>query len=217
MTPYFFSDICGTLYRINTSYSFLEYYFRRNNRIKEAYFRLLLSWPAKVVWKLLGNMMGMEWLRNHLLGLLRGEEQKKVDSDARDFVHDVLPKLKNLQAFNRILPDSPLVLVSATLSPLAKAIAENLGAETYFATEIEVSNGVYTGKIQTDARRRKLEILAQSQYAPYLSNSYFMTDNKEDLPLVRTVKEAIIVTSSPAHQRFWMEQRVAGLIFLDNK
>src|SRR5690554_7042313 len=83
MPSYFFADICGTLYRINTSYSFLAYYFRRNNRTKYFYFRLLLSLPAKVLWKIAGTVMDMEWLRNHLLGLLKGEKEGKVAIEDR--------------------------------------------------------------------------------------------------------------------------------------
>src|SRR5690554_2539593 len=119
MPSYFFSDICGTLYRVNTSYSFLAYYFQRNNRIKAAYFRLLLSLSAKVVWKLLAAVMGMEWLRNHLLALLGGEQEENVMSEAKAFVRGVLPGLKNKAAWEKIGSDNPVVLVSATLSPVA--------------------------------------------------------------------------------------------------
>jgi HAD superfamily phosphoserine phosphatase-like hydrolase len=216
MSPYFFSDICGTLYRANTSYRFLAYYFQRNNRIKAAYFRLLLSLPAKVVWKLSGVVVDMEWLRKHLLGLLKGEKEEKVALSAKTFVREVLPGMKNTAAWEKINPDIPVVLVSATLSPVAKAIAEEMGAEAYFATQMEVVNGVFTGRIASDARNQKLEILSVSNYAPYLSSSIFMTDNKEDLPLVKVVREAIIVADVPAHQRYWLKQQLPGLTFLNH-
>src|SRR5690554_1002878 len=214
MPSYFFADICGTLYRINTSYSFLAYYFRRNNRTKYFYFRLLLSLPAKVLWKIAGAVMDMEWLRKHLLGLLKGENEGKVAIEAMVFVRDVLPQLKNKAAWENIHSDIPLILVSATLSPLAKAIAEEMGAEAYFATEMEVKEGVFTGKIASDARNKKLERLKASKYAPYIYCSGFMTDNKEDLPLLKAVKEAIVIADIPAHQRFWLKQQVPGLTFL---
>jgi HAD superfamily phosphoserine phosphatase-like hydrolase len=214
MSPYFFSDICGTLYRVNTSYRFLAYYFQRNNRIKSAYFRLLLSLPAKVLWKIAGTLMDMEWLRKHLLGLLKGEKEEKVMSEAKAFVGEVLPRFKNNRAWERIASSRPVVLVSATLSPVAKAIAEETGAEAYFATQMEVVDGIFTGRIASDARNQKLELLSVSEYAPCLSFSIFMTDNREDLPLLKAVKEAIVVADLPAHQRFWLKQQVPGLTFL---
>ena len=214
MPSYFFSDICGTLYRINTSYSFLAYYFRRNNRTKYFYFRLLLSLPAKVLWKIAGTVMGMEWLRRHLLGSLEGENERKVMAEARAFVCEVLPRSKNHSAWKRTASGRPVVLISATLSPVAKAIAEEIGAEAYFATQMEVVDGVFTGRIAADARNRKLELLSVSIYSPYLRHSTFMTDNKEDLPLLKAVKEAIVIADLPAHQRFWLKQQVPGLTFL---
>ena len=217
MPSHFFSDICGTLYKVNTSYSFLAFYFRRNNRIKGAYFRLLLSLPAKVVWKLGGAVMDMEWLRKHLLGLLKGEREEAVALEAKAFVREVLPRFKNKAAWEKIDPDIPLVLVSATLSPLAKAIAEEMKAEAFFATQMEVKDGIYTGRIESDARNKKLELLSDSPYASYLSDSCFMTDNIEDLPLVKVVHEAIIITTSQAHQQFWLKQQVPGLTFLKSK
>ena len=214
MPPYFFCDICGTLYKVNTSYSFLAYYFQRNNRIKAGYFRLLLSLPAKVLWKIAGAVMDMEWLRKHLLRLLKGENEEKVMAEAKVFVREVLPKFKNKNAWDRIASDRPVILVSATLSPVAKAIAEEIGAEAFFATQMEVVDGVFTGRIAADARNQKLELLSVSDYYPYLSDSTFMTDNKEDLPLLKAVKEAIVIADIPAHQRFWSKQQVPGLTFL---
>lgn len=214
MPSYFFSDICGTLYRINTSYSFLAYYFRRNNSTKYFYFRLLLSLPAKVLWKIAGTVLDMEWLRKHLLGLLKGENEEKVMAEAKAFVREVLPRSKNHSAWERIGSDRPVVLISATLSPVAKAITEEIGAEAFFATQMEVVDGVFTGRIAADARNRKLELLSVSDYYPYLSDSTFITDNKEDLPLLKAVKEAIVIADLPAHQRFWLKQQVPGLTFL---
>ena len=217
MPSFFFSDICGTLYKVNTSYSFLAYYFRRNNRIKGAYFQLLLSLPAKVVWKLGGAVMDMEWLRKHLLGLLKGEREEVVALEAKAFVREVLPKFKNQAAWEKIDQDIPLILVSATISPLAKAIAVEMGAEAYFATEMEVKDGIYTGRIASDVRGEKLALLSDSSYASYLSQSCFMTDNVEDLPLVKSVKEAIIITKSQRNQQFWAEQQVPGLHYLKSQ
>lgn len=214
MSSYFFSDICGTLYRVNTSYCFLAYYFQRNNRIKAVYFRLLLSLPAKVLWKIAGAVMDMEWLRKHLLGLLKGENEEKVMAEAKVFVREVLPKFKNKNAWDRIASDRPVILVSATLSPVAKAIADEIAAEAVFATQMEVVDGVFTDRIAADARNRKLELLSDSKYAPYLSSSIFMTDNREDLPLLKAVKEAIVIADLKEHQRFWLKQQVPGLTFL---
>src|SRR5690606_11759955 len=153
-----------------------EYYFQRNNRIKGGYFGLLLSLPAKVLWKIAGTVMGMEWLRRHLLGLLGGENEGNVMAEARAFVREVLPRLRNNSAWKRIASGRPVVLISATLSPVAKAIAEEIGAEAFFATQMEVVDGVFTGRIATDARSQKLELLSVSDYYPYLSDSTFMTD-----------------------------------------
>src|SRR5690606_20224786 len=124
------------------------------------------------------TVMDMEWLRRHLLGLLKGENEGNVMSEAKAFVSEVLPRLKNNNAWERIALSRPVVLMSATLSPVAKAIAEEMGAEAYFATQMEVVDGVFTGRIVSDARNQKLELLSVSNYAPYLSDSTFMTDNK---------------------------------------
>lgn len=214
MRIFFFSDICGTLYRTNTSYLFLYFYFSRNNRTKWFYVWLLLSLPAKVLWKSLGKIIAMDWLRNHLLGLLKGESQNTVEAEAKTFAVEVLSSFQNNLACEKARTGHPLVLVSATLSPLAKAIADNFGAEAYLATQMEVENGVFTGKIAFDVRSKKLELLRLSIYGNYLDQSTFMTDNQEDLSLVKKVKKAIIIAPSRKHKQFWLKQRVPGLSFL---
>lgn len=214
MAGLFFSDICGTLYRTNTSYSFLSFYFKRNDKIKSIYFSLLLSLPAMVLWKALGTAMDMNWLRNHILALLKGANLGFVEAEARKFVAEILPPLENRSACETARLGSPLILVSATLSPLAKAIADHFDAEAYFATRMETKNGILTGKIASDARGRKLELLSLSSYRLQLADSTFMTDNHEDLPLVKKVKKAIIIAPSRKHQQFWLKQKLQGLIFL---
>ena len=185
--------------------------------INGVYFRLLLSLPAKVIWKIAGTVMDMEWLRRHLLGLLKGENEAKVKSEAKIFASEVLPKWRNDSVFQRIESVRPVVLISATLSPVAKAIAEEMGAEAFFATRMEVVDGAFTGRIAADARNRKLELLCVSNYAPYLSDSAFMTDNLEDLPLLKAVKEGIAIADSPARQQFWLKQQVPRLTLLKSK
>ena len=157
--------------------------------------------------------MDMGWLRTHILGLLKGEDEEIVAAEARIFVAEVLPSMENHEACEIVKLQSFLILVSATISPLAESIADHFKAKAYFATLMETKDGVFTGRISLDVQGRKLETLNTSTYALHFSEGTFMTDNKEDLPLLKKMKKVIVVVSSKYHEKFWINQGLSDLSF----
>ena len=105
-----------------------------------------------------------------------------------------------------------LLIITATNSFVTHPIAQLLGVDDILATDPEISNGQYTGKIagtpcfQDGKVARLNQWLAENQYS--LDGSYFYSDSINDLPLLEAVEKPVAVDadeklSTIAQQRNW--------------
>lgn len=90
-----------------------------------------------------------------------------------------------------------LLIITATNGFVTKPIAERLGVDDIIATEPEVIDGHYTGKVagtpsfQHGKVTRLDDWLKQNQLS--LDNSYFYSDSHNDLPLLEKVDHPVAV------------------------
>lgn len=187
-------DVCGTLYRSNTTYDFLRYYFRQHDLRKYVIIVLGLSLPVKVI-VFATAKIGWKWnLRKHLIGLLSGEPEAKLTAAATDFVKDWLPG-REIADTHTVLTQAkaqghPIILASGSLAPVIQAIALNLKVDTYQASTLETDgNGILTGKYLSDIKGCKERALHLKDHSYILA-----TDNLDDLPLIVKAQKAYIVT-----------------------
>lgn len=108
----------------------------------------------------------------------------------------VAPSAPALLERHRMAGDT-LVIITATNAFITAPIAEMLGVDDLLATEPEVIDGRYTGRIQgtpcyQDGKRVRLEQWRAQQAEKY-SRLVFYSDSHNDLPLLRHVDEAIAV------------------------
>lgn len=191
-------DVCGTLYHVNTTYSFLEYYFRDRDRFKYWLIRILLSLPGKTIVVALSKIGIKVDLRSFLIGLLKNEEVYEVERYANLFVSDALNSkrflktqsiLKKAQDENR-----RVVLVSASLEPVIKAIADNLQVKEYFSSTLETSEeGVYSGKLIQDLKGQKLMTIKRN-FNIQAGEFIVYTDNLDDIALVELAEKAFVIS-----------------------
>ena len=91
-----------------------------------------------------------------------------------------------------------VILATASFNLYTLKLAEKFGIKHVVCTMAEVVDGVLTGRIigrnchGQEKVRRIEEILSQSE----LSSSMFYTDHHSDLPLLRKVKQGILVNPS---------------------
>ena len=105
-----------------------------------------------------------------------------------------------------------LLIITATNSFITAPIAAQLGIPNLIATEPEMIDGVYTGKVsgtpsyQQGKVSRLNEWLAEHKQS--LEGSYFYSDSHNDLPLLELVEQPIVVDADDkllaiAKQRDW--------------
>ena len=200
-------DICGTLYRSNTTYDFLKFYFKRNNKGKYLRYRMCLSLPAKVLWKFLTFAGKRYKVRKFLIGFLKNEDVSLVTSEAHFFVKEYLNDRKINPIHQQLLeakknPKTEIWLISASISPVVEAIASSLGVSRFVATSLEHSNHNFTGEITEELEGKKQQILNDLGILKPSISAVVFTDSKEDKELVFMAQEAYIVGKN-VPQEFW--------------
>ncbi len=102
------------------------------------------------------------------------------------------------------------LIITATNSFITAPIAENLGVEHLIATEPEIVNGIYTGKVKGTPSYQygKVERLESWLYDQQLSlnDSYFYSDSHNDLPLLQLVDHPVAVDPDPKLLTFAKQQ-----------
>ena len=90
-----------------------------------------------------------------------------------------------------------MMIITATNSFVAKPIADKLGIDTLIATQPEMINKKYTGKVEgtpsyREGKVSRLEAWLK-QNGANLSDSYFYSDSHNDLPLLELVTHPVAV------------------------
>lgn len=105
-----------------------------------------------------------------------------------------------------------LLIITATNSFITTPIAEKLGIQNLIATEPEIVDGIYTGKVAgtPSYQQGKVERLMAwlNKHSQTLEGSYFYSDSHNDLPLLNLVDHPIAVDPDPklhaiAQQKDW--------------
>ncbi len=123
----------------------------------------------------------------------------------------ILPAARTLIAKHTQQNDT-LLIITATNSFITTPIAEKLAIPNLIATEPEIVNGHFSGKVagtpsyQQGKVTRLQHWLSQTGHA--LEDSYFYSDSHNDLPLLELVSHPIAVDPDPqlqatAQQRSW--------------
>jgi HAD superfamily hydrolase (TIGR01490 family) len=97
-----------------------------------------------------------------------------------------------------------LVLTTATNRVVSALTAADLGVDDYLATEVQVIDGLFTGRTQgvLNMRTGKVERLrawlhGQGQTEAVLRQAAFYTDSINDLPLLSVVRRPVVVDPDP--------------------
>ncbi|MDO7666938.1 MAG: HAD-IB family hydrolase, partial [Pseudomonadota bacterium] len=123
----------------------------------------------------------------------------------------ILPAAQKLISHHRQRGDT-LLIITATNSFITTPIAQKLGIPHLIATEAEMLNGHYTGKVAgtpsyQHGKVQRLQEWLHTQNQT-LTGSYFYSDSHNDLPLLNMVDHPIAVDSDPkllavAQQQGW--------------
>ncbi len=144
---------------------------------------------------------------NSMMDLIQWREQYLAEKIAPI----ILPAAQKLIAKHQQQGDT-LLIITATNSFITAPIAAQLGIPNLIATEAEMINGVYTGKVSgtPSYQQGKVTRLNEwlTEHTQSLEGSYFYSDSHNDLPLLELVEQPIVVDADAkllaiAKQRDW--------------
>lgn len=201
------TDICNTLYNSNTTFDFFKYLYKKGHLkgMQRVIYTMTISRKSIVFWGLavLQKLVKKDFHKQIIIRLLKNKEVATVNHWAADFYTNFLipNKINSTLAIIEQEKNEEIILVSATIAPVAEAIANKLGVK-YIATNLEIVNNKYTGKMLQDLTGNKLQALKEI-YGTELSLKLAMSDNTTDYDLLKSASRKIAVCYSDKQKAFW--------------
>lgn len=212
-------DVCGTLYAENTTAALVAFHHRRCANTKRLLALRLISDPRaglRQALVLFSRLTGIDLHRKLVLLSLRGVRPTALEASAATFHRDHLSSKRIAQTHDRLrdmqAENWTPILISNAIAPMVREIAVSFSVP-FLASELEVRDGRYTGRLDTDLvgnKRQALETVLQQSldHIPFA----VMTDNRSDVDLVVVADPALLVAKGAAKK--WMEKLDAEILFL---
>ncbi|TDF81130.1 HAD family phosphatase [Pseudomonas sp. H9] len=167
-----------------------ESFLRRDKELMDAYGKGHLAMEDYMAFSL-----------EPLIGRTPDEVDHLVEPWVEDFIEPIIfSDATTAIAAHRKAGDRILV-ISASGTHLVRPIAERLGIDEILGIELQVENGVYTGKTQgvLTYREGKITRLLEwlDQEEENLEGASFYSDSRNDLPLLRKVDYPHVVNPDP--------------------
>jgi phosphoserine phosphatase len=211
------ADICNTLFDSNTTFDFMKYCVE-TGKIKRSTLlykiSLLKSLPLYWLLVLLNKGTQKDLHKAIAVALLKNSLVQTVVEWAREFYEKFLSKSIFRQSIDilKIYEKEKIILVSSTIHPIARLIAKELGFNQFIATELELQNGRYTGRIATEISGRKRMMLADRYGEEGFSIETIITDNFTDKELVLCSDKKFTICYNNKQERFW--RKIPGVIII---
>jgi HAD superfamily hydrolase (TIGR01490 family) len=139
-------------------------------------------------------------------GMFKGLTEAEVEETMTRFAEEILvPRLHPgvLAALDKHKADGDrVVILSAALEPVVKALSRKLGADDYVGATCEISQGRYTGRIlgAVPHANEKTRIAARfiARWGAAVASCWAYGDHESDLDLLRWVGHPVAVRPHPA-------------------
>lgn len=190
-------DLCDTLYDVNTTVGFVDYY--QSAQQAQHIARTLRRWSSKASpWFYLGaiadRFFGADLARRRIIGALAGEPRTKLAAAAADYARNILSERANEPLHDRltahIAAGDHVMLLSSSLDVVVGEIAALLGVD-YRASKLGFDGDRCTGKLKRDLTGRKSAAIRDLLEGGISLSVY--TDNRTDRDLVAIADRAAIV------------------------
>ncbi|EEZ2311782.1 TPA: hypothetical protein HIQ17_004352 [Escherichia coli] len=195
-------DICGTLYYDNTTYSFLIW-LSNKGIIKNKKSIMDAPYILRALNKIYSSLSGIDLYRNIQIKQLAGFSYYDLTRWAIEFI-DSLEDNRILSTFALMeeykCKGYNIVIASATIDPIAKAIANKLSVE-YYSSKLSYSNNMCSGKLEKDLLLQKKVML--SKLLDNVEVAIVVTDNFTDIELVKMCDHCHIIVHNDKNIRKW--------------
>lgn len=211
-----FFDVDGTVINIKSMFSFLEYYLGQVSNagaLKYSLYKLntALAEKSGQPRERINEKYYEHFSQARMGDVMEVGKQwwKSISHFPNLFNHQIVEEIKHHQR-----KGAEIILVSGSMQPCVKPIADSLGINHCLLTSLEVVDGFYTGKI-TDypniglGKRKKIQkFMSDYSDAVNLSECFAYGDHITDLPMLKMVGHPVAVGGSvelahAARKRGW--------------
>lgn len=149
--------------------------------------------------------LAMEDYMAFSLAPMAGRSETAVTSAVAEFVDNVIDPVVYRDARTAIAHHQAagdrLLVISASGAHLVRPIAAHLGIDEVLAIDLEVRNGVFTGRTEGVLTYREGKVIRLMQWleaqGETLDGASFYSDSRNDLPLLSKVSQPLAVNPDP--------------------
>ena len=198
-----FFDMDKTVLRVNSGTSWMRFLYGRGE----------ISTPQMIQslgWALLYrfSILDMETIADRMIEGISGDSESEMIEKCRiwydkDIMHCVAPSAKRAIIEHRQKGDIVVLLTGAS-QYISKIIGEKLSIEHVLCTEIEVKEGVFTGRLAQKCFGDYKVPIAEEFAAKHkisLEESAFYTDSYTDIAMLNRVGLPVVVNPDPRLRR----------------
>jgi len=197
-------DVCDTIYSVNTTFGFLDYFFVKNK--KYIFFRKITKLlPIKIFSYFFYKIFKKDITRYYGTLFLSGKKVEEVKKNAYQFVNSNLvkdtkdPILVMLQHYKS--QGYHIVLMSGSYTFVIEEVAKYFNADHFYGSKLNVVNNVYTGKYDEDILFSKYELLKNE--FKQIDKLVVVSNNKTDLELMNFADQSFAVCNKESDVKFW--------------
>lgn len=186
-------DLDNTLVNINTTTEFIKFYLKKHNKLK--YFLYLFYF---YIFKDFFVIFPKHDIRQTIIQFLKGEKKQTLEEEALLFSLIIKENLNPevnliLEQFQK--KGLKIFILSSSFDLLVQALIKTLRLDKGKGSSLGFKNKICTGYLQQDLTGVKQEALQQDNYFGIIDfqNSYCISDNKEDLELLRLFSHSLAI------------------------
>ena len=202
-------DFCGTLIRFQTADRYVQFCVKRlqDNKVVQCRHKLVQLMDTFRIFKIYNHICKVNnWRKRMILWQLKGVSYEVCDQMAKKYFEEELlpnvvqPIVEKLK-WHLANGDSVCIL-SGGYDVYIKYFAEYYGVKEILSSKVAFCKGKCLGKMEGKDCMRENKL---AYIRPYLNGkrTIFYTDSKSDLPLLKMVDEAIVVSHDASQQ--WAE------------
>ncbi len=199
-----FFDIDHTVLEINSGSKWIAYLWR-TGKMSPWQLAQAMTWLVQYRFSLLD----FEAMTRKVLGSYTGKEVEPIEQEVEAWFRDEVAWAICSEAWQRVeehrRAGHEIALLTSATRFLSNPVARALQVEHILCTEVEIVDGVLTGRHIEPLCYGPGKVLRAEQFAAErgieLARSYFYTDSFSDLPMLERVGEPRVINPDPRLRR----------------
>jgi phosphoserine phosphatase len=209
-------DVCDTLYSVNTTFSFLDFFFSKNQRYL-IFRKISKLFPLKLINYFVIKLLGKDIIKIFATYFLKNFKKDEIQSFAKLFVYTILSQKINNVIFTKLKHFQNkgyyIVLMSGSYDFIIKEVANYLDVNDFFASKLKTKNKIFSGKFDKDILMSKHDLFKKN-YKDF-KKLIVVSNNKSDLNLMNLADQAYAVCNKKSDFKFWKNykniERIKGI------